>query len=79
MKTTRPEPNAVQGDVPWFPRLRVEVGNLDAGVAFYSILLGVQGSIRAGSRCYFQCGPLTLSVLYRHPQYHLAFVDATLH
>src|SRR5215510_13371530 len=50
-------------DAPQFFRLNVEVGNLDAGVAFYSKLLGMQGRQQGGSRCYFQCGPVTLSVL----------------
>jgi predicted enzyme related to lactoylglutathione lyase len=50
-------------DVPQFFRLNVEVGNLDAGVAFYSKLLAMQGRRQGGSRCYFQCGPVTLSML----------------
>ena len=52
-----------RGDVPQFFRLSVEVGNLDAGVQFYSKLLDVPGRRQPGSRCYFRCGPVTLSVL----------------
>lgn len=51
------------GDVPQFFRLSVEVGNLDAAEEFYSKLLGMRGRRQAGSRCYFQPGLVTLSVL----------------
>jgi predicted enzyme related to lactoylglutathione lyase len=54
---------ADSGDVPQFFRLNVEVGNLDAAVKFYTGLLSVQGRKQAGSRCYFECGSVTLSVL----------------
>jgi catechol 2,3-dioxygenase-like lactoylglutathione lyase family enzyme len=50
-------------DVPQFFRLSVEVADLDAAVQFYSKLLGVPGRKQAGARCYFGCGPVTLSVL----------------
>ena len=53
----------LDGDVPQFFRLNVEVGNLDAAVTFYTTLLNVQGRRQAGSRCYFDCGPVMLSVL----------------
>jgi predicted enzyme related to lactoylglutathione lyase len=43
--------------------LSVEVGDLDRAVAFYGKLLGMPGRWQAGSRCYFECGPVTLSVL----------------
>jgi len=50
-------------DVPSFFRLNVEVGNLDEAARFYGTLFGVQGRVQAGSRCYFDCGPVTLQVL----------------
>ena len=50
-------------DVPQFFRLNVEVGDLEAAIAFYTKLLGVQGRRQRGARCYFECGPVTLSVL----------------
>ncbi len=50
-------------DVPRFFRLSVEVGNLDEGVEFYRRLLAMEGRKQAGSRCYFECGAVTLSVL----------------
>jgi catechol 2,3-dioxygenase-like lactoylglutathione lyase family enzyme len=50
-------------DVPQFFRLNVEVGNLDAAVDFYTKLLGLQGRKQPGARCYFDCGPVNLSVL----------------
>ncbi len=59
-KTAR---KGARGDVPQFFRLSVEVGDLDAAVEFYRKLLAVQGRKQAGSRCYFECGPVTLSVL----------------
>jgi predicted enzyme related to lactoylglutathione lyase len=54
---------AARRDVPQFFRLSVEVGSLDAAAQFYSALLGLQGRRQAGARCYFECGPVTLSVL----------------
>ena len=62
-KTARTVRKRARGDVPQFFRLSVEVGNLDAGAEFYGTLLGMGGRRQAGSRCYFQSGPVTLSVL----------------
>lgn len=50
-------------DVPSLFRLNVEVGDLESAVAFYSKLFGLPGRRQAGSRCYFECGPVTLQVL----------------
>ena len=50
-------------DVPSLFRINVEVGNLDEAKDFYSELFGVEGRKQAGSRCYFDCGPVTLQVL----------------
>src|SRR4051812_43537582 len=50
-------------DVPQFFRLSVEVANLEEAISFYSKLLGIQGRKQPGARCYFECGPVTLSVL----------------
>ena len=50
-------------DVPQFFRLNVEVGDLPSAISFYTRLLGIQGRKQAGSRCYFECGPVTLQVL----------------
>jgi predicted enzyme related to lactoylglutathione lyase len=50
-------------DVPQFFRLNIEVGDLPSAISFYTKLLGVEGRKQAGSRCYFQCGPVTLQVL----------------
>jgi catechol-2,3-dioxygenase len=55
----RTEPN----DVPQFFRLNIEVGDLTSAISFYTKLLGVEGRQQAGSRCYFDCGPVTLQVL----------------
>src|SRR5262245_14969470 len=54
---------AAPTDVPRLFRLGVEVGDLDEAIAFYSRLLGIQGRRQAGSRSYFDCGPVTLAVL----------------
>jgi predicted enzyme related to lactoylglutathione lyase len=51
------------GDVPQFFRLNIEVGDLKSAISFYTTLLGVEGRKQAGSRCYFECGPVTLQVL----------------
>ncbi|MGA8806243.1 MAG: VOC family protein [Thermoanaerobaculia bacterium] len=50
-------------DVPQFFRLNIEVGNLDQAINFYSTLLSVQGRKQPGARSYFECGPVTLSVI----------------
>ena len=62
-RPSRSAPKPAHGDVPQFFRLSVEVGDLDRAVAFYGKLLGMPGRRQAGSRCYFPCGPVTLSVL----------------
>ena len=62
-KTKRTARKMERDDVPRFFRLNVEVGDLDAAAAFYGKLLALQGRKQAGSRCYFECGPVTLSVL----------------
>jgi predicted enzyme related to lactoylglutathione lyase len=54
---------AAPHDVPRLFRLNIEVGDLTAAVSFYTKLLGVEGRNQAGSRCYFDCGPVTLQVV----------------
>jgi catechol 2,3-dioxygenase-like lactoylglutathione lyase family enzyme len=56
-------PAKKSSDVPQFFRLNVEVGNLDAAVDFYTKLLALQGRRQPGARCYFDCGPVNLSVI----------------
>jgi predicted enzyme related to lactoylglutathione lyase len=50
-------------DVPSLFRINVEVGNLDVAAEFYGKLFGLVGRMRAGSRCYFTCGAVTLQVV----------------
>ena len=50
-------------DVPQFFRLNLEVGDLECAISFYTKLLGIGGRKQAGSRCYFECGPVTLQVV----------------
>ena len=50
-------------DTPQFFRLNVEVGDLEKAIPFYTKLLGIQGRKQPGARCYFDCGPVNLSVL----------------
>jgi hypothetical protein len=50
-------------DIPQFFRLNIEVGDLKSAISFYTRLLGIDGRKQAGSRCYFECGPVTLQVL----------------
>ena len=52
-----------RADVPKLFRINVEVGNLDEAARFYGKLLGMSGRSQAGSRCYFDCGPVTLQVV----------------
>jgi catechol 2,3-dioxygenase-like lactoylglutathione lyase family enzyme len=58
-----PSKRRVPEDVPQFFRMTVEVDDLDQATAFYTKLLGVEGRKQAGSRCYFNCGPVTVCVL----------------
>jgi hypothetical protein len=50
-------------DVPRLFRINVEVGNLDEAAKFYGELFGFAGRKQAGSRCYFDCGAVTLQVV----------------
>ena len=50
-------------DIPQFFRLNIEVGDLESAISFYTSLLDLEGRRQAGSRCYFNCGPVTLQVL----------------
>ena len=50
-------------DVPQFFRMNIEVGDLAAAISFYTRLLGIEGRKQPGSRCYFNCGPVTLQVV----------------
>ena len=54
---------SLRNDVPQFFRLNIEVGDLKSAISFYTELLGIEGRRQAGSRCYFECGPVTLQVL----------------
>jgi predicted enzyme related to lactoylglutathione lyase len=56
-------PTKPSNDVPQFFRLNIEVGDLNSAISFYTKLLGIEGRKQAGSRCYFNCGPVTLQVL----------------
>ena len=59
-KTTK---STAPHDAPNLFRLNIEVGDLKSAISFYTKLLGVEGRKQAGSRCYFDCGPVTLQVL----------------
>jgi predicted enzyme related to lactoylglutathione lyase len=50
-------------DVPSLFRINVEVGNLGEAKDFYTTLFGAEGRVQAGSRVYFDCGPVTLQVV----------------
>jgi predicted enzyme related to lactoylglutathione lyase len=64
MATKKPARSGSTGsDVPKLFRLNIEVGDLEKAAAFYGELLGTVGRMQAGSRCYFDCGPVTLQVL----------------
>src|SRR3954468_3756645 len=54
---------SAQADIPSLFRINVEVGNLDEAARFYAELFGVPGRRQAGSRVYFDCGPVTLQVV----------------
>jgi predicted enzyme related to lactoylglutathione lyase len=50
-------------DVPSLFRINIEVGNLDEAEHFYESLLAQKGRRQAGSRVYFNAGPVTLQVV----------------
>jgi catechol-2,3-dioxygenase len=50
-------------DVPQFFRVNIEVGDLGAATTFYTKLLGIEGRVQPGRRCYFECGGVTLQVV----------------
>ena len=54
---------AKKADVPQFFRINVEVADLEKAISFYTDLLGITGRKQAGSRCYFNCGPVIVNVL----------------
>ena len=60
---TKTTTGTATNDVPQFFRINVEVGDLESAISFYTKLLGHEGRKQAGSRCYFECGPVTLQVL----------------
>jgi len=53
----------IRKETPQLFRLNIEVGDLKSAMSFYTKLLGVEGRQQAGSRSYFNCGPVTLQVL----------------
>ncbi len=61
--TVKSAKKAAAADVPTLFRLNIEVGDLDQAADFYSKLFGLEGRKQAGSRCYFNCGPVTLQVV----------------
>ena len=56
-----PKPAAT--DVPQLFRLNIEVGDLDGAEQFYSKLFVTPGRRQAGSRVYFDAGPVTLQIV----------------
>jgi predicted enzyme related to lactoylglutathione lyase len=50
-------------DVPSLFRINIEVGNLDEAERFYESLLAQKGRRQAGSRVYFNAGPVTLQLV----------------
>jgi predicted enzyme related to lactoylglutathione lyase len=61
--SAKPNDTNTAKDVPQFFRLNIEVGDLNSAISFYTKLLRIDGRKQAGSRCYFNCGPVTLQVL----------------
>ncbi len=44
-------------------RINIEVDALDRAASFYAELLGQEGRVQMGSRCYFRAGQVTLQVV----------------
>jgi len=62
-RSNRSSKKQVTLDIPSLFRLNLEVGNLDQAAEFYGRLFGLEGRKQAGSRCYFNCGGVTLQVV----------------
>jgi catechol-2,3-dioxygenase len=62
-KKTQAMKRVTRTETPQFFRLNIEVGDLKSANSFYTRLLGVEGRRQAGSRCYFNCGSVTLQVV----------------
>ncbi|HLK66472.1 MAG TPA: VOC family protein [Bryobacteraceae bacterium] len=63
MAAKQEKPNLGAVDIPQFFRVNIEVAELPAAISFYTKLLGIEGRKQAGSRCYFNCGAVTLQVV----------------
>ncbi len=50
-------------DIPELFRLNVEVGDLEAAIAFYDCLFGIAGRRDRGARVYYDAGPVMLQVV----------------
>ena len=44
-------------------RVILEMSDLDAGIRFYSVLLGASGRRVSQERYYFECGPVILAIM----------------
>jgi predicted enzyme related to lactoylglutathione lyase len=62
MPDAAPDPAPDAGGPRLF-RLTLEVGDLAQAASFYSELLGIEGRMQMGSRCYFTAGAVTLQVI----------------
>ena len=62
-KSSTSAKKALKVDVPSLFRLNIEVGDLDQAAEFYGKLFNLEGRKQAGSRCYFNCGGVTLQVV----------------
>ena len=50
-------------DVPVIFRIIAPVSDLEEAAGFYGRLLGMEGRMVGGGRCYFDCGPVILALL----------------
>ena len=50
-------------DIPKLYRVVLQVSDLESAAEFYAKLLGSKGRMLRGSRAYFDCGPVILSIL----------------
>ena len=53
-------------------RINIEVGDIERAAAFYGELLGAEGRVQPGMRCYFAAGPVTLQVVQVSPPHRAA-------
>ena len=68
----KPKKSPAKSEVPALFRINVEVGDVARAATGWGTLLGLEGRLQAGSRCYFNAGAVTLQVVEVKPPHPAA-------